>query len=645
MIFTLIFNTNTLSSSGNNNDSQISSTTSAYDSSKFYIHTDFHNAKLIKNMFVNGNGCLCKHNSTKTLLQHTSAIKSIKKIILKDIEYIFFIDDDSILWKTYIDVDTNEYVAPISCGYIHSDNDNIDISKYHIFTYNDIVYIIGNGVYYQYNNNVLKAVEAYIPLLSRYTNKLDTDSTKIEDINILSNQGHKMYIVDGTTRAYQIKNNSQYNIQNVDNIFCYGTKLNDCNIYNYTSYVSVNTASVYTSTSDDEKDGLNVYFTFTRNDDIDKSTILNPDLVSIINNDSNNVLCICKNNSIYFSGIPNTHLNDSSGEQLEINTATIAYFPDNSEMNISSSELNGNVVAIVPLNKNRFAIVTNSGYIYVYALGSYRETINEDTNQYRRVPYKDLLHVCRIGDILITKNHICYDNDHLYILNNNSIYEVTIDEYGSCQINIIFKNIINIELSKTISINNNYRIFIDKDKQYLYIFNKQYDTIVADLLYKLVYVYDGSFRIDTFISNNIFLNSTQNGIVNISTNDYGTNDSQFFTGIYQSEALNLGSYHTKYIDSIYLNTESFNADVTVCNTSININIDNQNINDSITIANDLATNATFMPIVSRFESDSLNDIRINSTSIDVILPSNIYILNNIIFEREVLDEIVQTSKL
>lgn len=640
----MIFNTSSLFSSGNNSDNyQSSSVSPVYDSSKFYVHSDFHDAKIIKNMFIDDNGSLCKHNSTKTILQHTSTIKSIKKIILNNTEYVFFIDADSILWKTYMDTDTNEYVAPISCGYIHSDNDNIDVSKYYIFAANNIVYIIGNGVYYQYDNDILKTVEVYVPLLSRYTNGLDTDSTKVEDINILSNQAHKMYITDGNSREYRI-NNSQYNIQNVDSVFFDGTKLgaSDYSAYTRSSYISINTTSLYSTANDD----LNVYFTFARNSNIDKSTILNPDFISVINNDNINTLCVCKYNNIYFSGIPNIHLDDSSVEQLGINTAPVTYFPDNSEMNIDKSELNGDVVAIVPLNKNKFAIVTSSGYVYVYLLDSYSEIVNKDEKQYCRTPYRDLLCTYYIGDILITRNHICYDNNNLYILNNNSVYKVTIDDNGNCQTNILFKNIINKELSKTVDINkNNYRMFIDNNKQYLYLFNKQYDTIVIDLLHESVYVYDGDFRIDTFVSDTIFLNSAQNSIVSISNNDYGMCDSQFFTGIYQSDIINFGTYHTKYLDSIYLNTESLDTDAITCNTSINISTDNNDIDETITETVDLALADTFIPTVSEIKSDSLSNKKINHASINAILPSNIYRLNNIIFEREILDEIVPTSEL
>ncbi len=627
----MIFNTgsNTQQDSSNN-------IVSSFESNHLYAYTDFKSTNMIKNMFIDKDGSLCKRNSIKTAYKYTgvSSIGAYYSMFNTGDSFdsaIYFIEDS--------DLKTSEDKAYVNA--IHYNNQTgkyedivtklslpAPTKNYKFFTNNTrTICAIGNGKLYGYDHltaSSFKTIEPYIPLIERNRTNLGV-GTKYEDENLLTNKVRATYIADGSSRDYRIPEQVS-----VDAVYVRGNKLaagTDYSVRTAGIYTYVTTTATYSGVSGDNE-LLEIYY--TRN--IDKDTSIKyPNGIANVACNGASILCLYTDTCIYLSGYSDCKETKFNSNQL--------YFPESVSSKIDLSTLRSKILGIAPLNNNKFAVITQGGSIVIYKIS--QVVLGDELKYYSN--QVDALNVYNDTSLLNSdKKLFASSNYSIYIAYQNFIKCFDIDNDGNVTSNnITFPNYIMQYLkSNNISLNN-YDMYYNGDQNYLYIYNAKYNTIVCDLNNYAFYIYDGGYKIKFFITDSIFVAPDGVSFEEIQSNSYGTEDTSYITGIYLSKTLNLGSIASaKMVNQIALKTESQTNDNSAINANakITLNTDTQN---TISITNDLINAKTNIPIVSSYNSDEYDIC--NDVIIQVDLPSNIYKLDSIIFDRDILDEIVPSK--
>lgn len=625
----MIFNTNS-------NDSQNSATTASNyysESSHLYPYSDFKDAALIKNMFINADGHLCKRNSIKNVYSH-SGTQIINSHYLtytngnKSQDLIYFIEDSDkkgSAEKAYInaisyDKNSDTYIKAVTNLTLPTPTKN-----YKFYSDENNIYAIGNDEIYGYSHlseTGFQSASPYVPLIQKNTNRLGK-GIFYESRNLLRYPKVKVrFNVDGSTRDFKIN----ASIASIDAVYLNNTLL-DKSQYStsiYARYASVTTTSVYTSDSDD----LEIWYTLLENP---YSDIRNPNGIVDLYFENTNIPCIYTNTHLYICGY-----SDCENTKYKIDPS---YFPSNEYSKIDISALGTNVQNVVPLNNNRFAIITTNGNILIYRLSKFIKELS-DTDK--------VIYILKTECIKIYFNPelsnsiykpIGYNENNIYIGHKSFIICLTIDENDNIDVSKIhISSGIQSYLNENNITINDYKMHYCSNQDYIYLYNSQYDTIVYDIKNNCFYIYDGNYRIDSFVNDSVFIGKDKLTFKNIVNNKFGMDEDTYILGYYRSKPLSLClSESTKILNKIILKTESFEADESTTNATINLTSETD-LGEPITLSSDLISAKIDIPTTTVYESSEYNNF--NDIVVKISLPSNIYKLDKIVFDRDILDDMI-----
>ena len=606
------------SDSDSSSNSQYMSNKPAYLNDKTnYVIEDYRKKKNIENMFIDKDGHLCKRNSTAKIVGTTGIIDAIECVI-DSTKTIFYLDSNLKLYKCIYNDALGKYSTNTLCTTIPSSEVKTK-NNIKLFFCDNSLYIVGGGIYYKYLYDTAKtsgstdaatvlaglASTAYIPLIKRKGSNTKPGQS-YEDRNILTKQVRVTLNTVNTSSVFWLGQG----IASIDKVF-----LTDIQITDWTwSHVTYNTSLTINRTfANNDEEPLTVYYTLS-DEDKQYQNILNASNVSVLSYNGRNLFCLYSSKSLNISN--NKLLTESDKPE---------YFKSGDNLYVSL-HLSGNILNVLPLINNRFAIVTDTG-ITICSLHYWLDT---NTKMYS--------YTCE-SDFVINGLNVLYNSKSTVF--NNTIY-CTLDSYnlGIIKIDPIYNkytcSIIDIsqlydvrEITTELSKYNG--LYYNAQENHLHIYGSSH--LVYDLNYNIVYIYRGLCARDKIIADDAFVDSFD--IVQIYEGQYGIDNNEFYTGVYESKYLDLGNPTlTKSINKLAIVTESTGT-ATSATATITASFDTTTSSVSKTF--NLTSAKRNVPITSC--TNDLGGQVANSMNIKVNLPANIYKLDSIIVKRDYLTDL------
>lgn len=646
----MIFNTNS-NDSQDRTSGEIDSSSSS--SSHLFSYSNFKDAELIKNMFIDSDGHLCKRNSTKNLYTHTGSpiAKSYAWTKTGNDAYgsqdlIYYIEDsegkttDEKSYANAITYDpkTDSYYKSVSNLSLPAPTKN-----YHFLSNKNDIYAIGNGNIYGYthvSDTGFQVIQPYIPLIRVKTNSVGV-GIDYEKINLLESSSticnvRARYICDGTTREFRINDE----VVGIDAVYIKKTKLTKDSDYSVSIgniFTTIKTNYVYSALGSDN-DIIEIHYRawFTDKTTGKRPDIVNPKGISQLICNGIKIQCIYTDSYIYIASC--------SDCETSIFNVNPLYFPDDDSLRIDISTIGSSVLGIIPLNNNRFAVATTNGNILTYKLSQVENAPSEEDN--RKIYSFKVEALNSYQDIELSnanKKLFAYNANTIYIGYDNYIKFIAINDDNSYSVNKInlspnvqsYLNDNNLSLS-------DYEMHYCKEQNYIYIYSSQYDTIVYDIQNDIFYFYDGNYHIDSFVTDNIFIGADRLSFNVIQKNKYGIENDSYIASSYKSKPLSLGTVSTKLLNKVVIKTESFKPDKSIITAAPTVTVETDSGN-AITLSSDISSAKNDMPITSVYESSDFGNF--NDATIKVELPANIYKLDNIIFDRDILDDVTSSKDI
>ena len=162
-------------------------------------------AAAMRNFRITRDGNLQRRPGTKTytkLADNGNPVRGMWVGFVKK-EEVFLAAQGGKLWKLHPETDE----APEELGAIDTTND------VHFFGFSEIVYMLNGKQYMQWDGEVLKEVEGYVPLVNIAVAPDDTSRETLEQINKLTGKRRMWISPDGTGKTFKLP---EKNVQSID---------------------------------------------------------------------------------------------------------------------------------------------------------------------------------------------------------------------------------------------------------------------------------------------------------------------------------------------------------------------------------------------------------------------------------------------
>jgi len=614
------------SDSGNSSGSQYTNNKPAYLNNKNnYVIEDFRDAKSIQNMFIDKDGCLCKRKSTYKVT-NTVGLIDVTECVIDGAKIIFYLDTSLKLYKCIYNDALGKYASPVFCVTIPS-SDVKTKENIKLFFCDNNLYIVGGGIYYKYlyktaitsgstdASKVLAGLAntAYIPLIKRggISNKT---GQPYEIRNVLTKQVRVTLNTSTSTSVYWLGKG----IESVDKVIYGGTVITD---WTWEAFI-YNTSLTFTRSFDNNnEEPLEVWYTL-KDEDTNYQNIINASNVSVLSYNSYNLICLYNSNSL-----------NISHNKLLTESDKVDYFKSGSNLYVSL-HLTGNILNIIPLANNKFAVITDTNI----TICSIHHLLDTETNQYNYTAESD--YIINDLNILYNSKSTGCENTIYCTLNNYNIGIIKIDPiYNKYTYSIVDLSELYDTHEYSTELYKYNGIYYNTQENHLHIYGDI--ELVYDLNYNTVYIYTGSLHArDKIVADDVIVDAST--IIQIYNGQYGIDNDTFYTGSYESKYLDLGNPTvTKIIDSISTTVEKCKSTNTAISSVVTIvpSTDMSTITRS-SCTSDITNAGVNVPIVS---SSSVDSLTANSISIKVSLPSNIYKLYNIIFKRTLSTSLMDSN--